>query len=891
MRLVVGSSFRRIVVVVLAAVLVVGCVSAAALLKLRQNALSEAGEGVTGLSVMLAEQVQRSNRSVEFAINEVEAALAANGPIAFGEAAVAPETLRAMAAAADKRPVIDVIEIFDAEGRRLSTSRGLPALEADARDEDAAAAAASREPRARVGLLRVSEATGELVVDISKPVAPAGGPVAGLVRVLAKPSALVSNYSPVSAMAGRSYALFTRAGRVLARYPNGVSLTAGQTVPPTSPFYATAAGGGGLYETTSAFDSEQRLIALHPVAFSDFIVTVSIATSTALAQWREQAAAIVMATLLALVIAAFLTCALRDQFRKLADKEAALRAQSSALELSNQRFAVALESMSQGLVVFDKSARVVICNTRYATLYGLKPDEITAGMPAREVLALRAAHGVYSGASPEAYTRDAMSRRFTDRRVDRLNDGRSIMVNHAVCADGGIVVTHEDITEREQANERIAHMAMHDELTQLANRALFLHTIAELRSRIGSDYEAIVVILFDLDDFKPVNDSQGHAAGDSILRECAARLAAAAPQAHVIARLGGDEFALAIGLRSRFDVDAEALAEQAVAHIRQPYVWQRRTLEINACAGIALIDDARLSTDDMLRRADVALYDAKAAGAGVCRMFEPHMELEALTKRALAADLAKAIAEGGLELFYQPVVDADTLRIRYMEALLRWRHPQLGPIPPLRFVRLAEETRQIAELGRWVLRRACADATTWPGHVAVAVNVSPLQLANGDFAAVVKEALDESGLEPARLELEITESVLLQDRGDDLAELRALRESGVSIALDDFGTGFASMSYLKRFPFDRLKIDRSFVADAPRDAGSAAIVAATIQLACAYDIEVTGEGVETYEQYQALRAAGVKLMQGYLFGRPEKFRKKLPAIDVAVSISSGHRVA
>ncbi|MFT4098576.1 MAG: EAL domain-containing protein [Rhodoblastus sp.] len=884
-----GSSFKRIAAVVLAGVFGVACVSAGAVFKLRQSAIDDAKDGIVTQASILAEQVQRSSRAVEFAINESEAALAVDRPADLARVAAAPETLRALAAAVDKRPAIDLIEVFDADGRRLSTSRGATA--ASARDANAAAVAASRDHATRVGALHVSEATGELVVDISKALTSASGEVAGTVRVLVKPAELVSTYAPVTAMPGRSYALFTRSGLILARYPGVTWMKAGSRLPDTSRFYRTLADGERIYEDRSVFDGEMRIIGIHPVPFSDFVVIVSIRKDVALANWREQAAAIALASLIALIVAGFLTRVLRDQFGKLADKEAALRAQSNELELSNQRFAVALESMSQGLVVFDRQARVVICNTRYATLYGLKPGEIRAGMPAREVLEMRAARGVFPGPSPEAYKRDALSRRFTDRRVDRLNDGRSILINHAVCADGGILVTHEDITEREQANERIAHMAMHDDLTQLANRALFLHTISDLRSRIGGEYAAIALILFDLDDFKPVNDSQGHAAGDSILRECAARLIASAPQAHVVARLGGDEFALAIGLRSRFDVDAEALAEQVVRQVREPYAWQRRTLEINACAGIALIDDKELSTDDMLRRADVALYAAKASGAGVCRMFEPHMELEALTNRALAVDLAKAIAEDGLELAYQPVVDADTLDVRYMEALLRWRHPQLGPIPPLRFVRLAEETRQIAELGRWVLRRACADATAWPSRVAVAVNVSPLQLANGDFACVVKEALDETGLERSRLELEITESVLLQDKGDDLAELRALKESGVSIALDDFGTGFASMSYLKRFPFDRLKIDRSFVADAPRDAGSAAIVAATIQVACAYDIEVTGEGVETYEQYQTLRAAGVKLMQGYLFGRPEKFSGQLPQIDVAVSISSGNRVA
>ena len=882
-----GSSFKRIFTVATAAALAVAGVSALTVLRLRQNALADAREGVASLAAILAEQAEETTRSVDFAINEAAAALSADTPGAFRATAAAPGAVGALARAAEKRAAIDVIEIFDVEGRKLATSRGEEDSDHAARDANAAALAAGHDDSGRIGMLRVSDLTGELVVGLSKPVVGAQGKFVGVVRALLKPAAFVNTYSSISAMAGRSYALFTRDGRVLARHPNGVSLNTGQTLPHTSPFYATLAAGRGVYETISAFDGQARLIALVAVPFSDFVVTVTINKSIALAHWRVQAVAIVLAVLLAFVIAAFLMRALREQFRKLADKEAALRSQSQELELSNQRFAVALESMSQGLVVFDKDARVVICNTRYATLYGLKPGAIAAGMHARKVLELRAAHGVFPGASPQSYARDALSRRFTDRRVDVLNDGRSILINHAVCDDGGIVVTHEDITEREQANERIAHMALHDELTQLANRALFLRSLSQLRGQIGRDCVALAVILLDLDDFKPVNDGHGHAAGDGILREVSVRLVQTAPQAHVVARLGGDEFAIALGMSARDAIDVEALAARIVTAIREPYAWQGQALEINACAGVAVIAEPEISTDDMLRRADLALYAAKAEGAGVCRAFEPHMELEALTQRALAADLARAIAGDELELAYQPVVDVDTLEIRYMEALLRWRHPQLGAIPPLRFVKLAEETRQIADLGRWVLRRACADATNWQQNVGVAVNVSALQLASGDFARDVETVLAQTGLRADRLELEITESVLLQDKSDDLAALRVLRQSGVSIALDDFGTGFASMSYLKRFPFDRLKIDRSFVTDAARDTGSAAIVAATIQLATAYDIEVTAEGVETYEQYQALRAAGVKLMQGYLFGRPEYLGDRLPEIGAAISISSG----
>lgn len=839
-----------------------------AIFELRDDAMDEATRGVSGLASMLAEQVQQSNQAMDITLNELKGALSVDTREEFERRARSPALASLLASVADKRETIDLVTLLDAGGVPLANSRGLSATLASASGGAFAALAADPEAPTQVGGLYVSDVSGAMVVDLVQPVRSAAGRLLGAIRIAVKPGELVTTYSPISTLPGRSYALFTRDGVVLARYPDASFMRAGDRLPAASGWYATVARGGGVYNAYSHFDEQKRLIAVRPVRFTPFVVSVSMLERTALAHWRMQAIAIGFFALTTLVVAAALMRALQAQFRKLAEKEGVLRAQANALELSNERFAKALGNMSQGLVVFDANGRVVICNDRYATLYGIDPAAIRPGVRARDILKLRAEKGLFAGRDPASYLRDAMSRQYSDQRIDRLTDGRAILVSHATCADGGMVVTHEDVTERERVNQRVAHLAMHDELTQLANRALFLQTIESLERQIGAAYAAVVVMLVDLDDFKPVNDTHGHAAGDAVLRECAARLKAAAPAAHVAARLGGDEFAIAYGAEDADPRAALALARDLARAISRPYALSGLSIEIAACVGVAIVDDPDLSIDAMMRRADLALYAAKAEGAGLCRLFEPAMESDAITRRQLAADLADAIRDDGLELAYQPIVDAETAEVRQMEALVRWRHPARGLIPPMEFIPLAEETRQIEALGRWVLRRACADAACWPAQVGVAVNVSSLQIVARDFANLVLSALASADLAPGRLELEITESVLLQDRGDSLSTLQRLRDEGVSIALDDFGTGFSSMSYLKRFAFDKLKIDRSFVADSPRDGGSAAIVAATVQLARAFDIEVTAEGVETVEQREALRAAGVRLMQGYLFGRP-----------------------
>jgi diguanylate cyclase (GGDEF)-like protein len=414
-----------------------------------------------------------------------------------------------------------------------------------------------------------------------------------------------------------------------------------------------------------------------------------------------------------------------------------------------------------------------------------------------------------------------------------------------------------------QALERVAYLASHDPLTGLPNRALF-HDRLE-RALVGQRAEdgQAAVLCIDLDHFKDVNDTLGHAAGDRLLQQVTQRLQGCLRRSDTLARLGGDEFAI---LRPGVaDSDGiTALARRIVAVMAEPVDLDGQEVQVGASVGVALATAG--DSGQLLQNADLALYRAKAEGRGTVRFFADEMNVRLRQRKALEHDLRRALAESQLELHYQPQIDLDELRVVGVEALLRWNHPERGMVPPSNFVPLAEETGLILPLGEWVLRTACARAGAWPG-LRLAINLSPAQFRQAGLAELVARTLRETGLEPSRLELEITEGVLLHDTEATLATLAALRSLGVRIAMDDFGTGYSSLSYLRRFPFDKIKIDRSFVAHlgAP-DAD--AIVRAIISLGRALGMRANAEGVETAEQAARLRAEGCEEVQGFHFGRP-----------------------
>jgi diguanylate cyclase (GGDEF)-like protein/PAS domain S-box-containing protein len=513
--------------------------------------------------------------------------------------------------------------------------------------------------------------------------------------------------------------------------------------------------------------------------------------------------------------------------------------------------------------------RYVLVNRVAEKQFGVPRDEIvgktTADILPQESAEIIAADDEWVRRSPDGLFKDehiwvsqALGARYiTSRRLGIHDSAGEVRY---------ILNVVDDVTERRLANEKIAHLAHYDALTDLPNRVLFRERIEDEFRRAGGGGQ-FALLYIDIDEFKGINDSLGHHVGDELLKAVAARIKQCLKPTDLIARLGGDEFAViqtAIAGRA----DAETFVAQIYEAIRRPYQCLGHHLSTDASIGVALAPQDGGEIDHLLKNADLAMYAAKAEGRRTHRFFEPEMDARAKARLTMEQDLRQAMIDGDLEIHYQPLLDLRSDIVTGCEALLRWRHPERGMISPAEFIPLAEDTGLINELGDWVLETACAEAAGWPAHIRLAVNVSPIQLKSPTLALRITSALAASGLPPDRLEIEITEAVLIHDDETALAILHQLHAIGVRIALDDFGTGFSSLSYLKRFPFDKIKIDRCFVSDIEVD-GSAAIVQAVVNIAAARDMTTVAEGVETEQQREVLRKLGCTQMQGYLFSPPK----------------------
>lgn len=536
------------------------------------------------------------------------------------------------------------------------------------------------------------------------------------------------------------------------------------------------------------------------------------------------------------------------------------------LILHNARMATALDHMSQGLCMFDVDKKLIVCNAQYTRMYGIPPEDVQPGTPFRQILQNRLDNGQFTVGNPLDYIAERMAAVAEGKasvKVHHLTDGRLIAISHCPLEDGGWVATHDDITDIRRIEAKVAHMAHHDALTDLPNRVLFRDELGRALERIRPG-EHLAVLCLDLDQFKSVNDTLGHPVGDVLLREVAHRLRKGTRGRDLVARIDGDAFAILQGA-IKGPESAKALAEHIVNSLRQPYEVDGHQVVIGTSIGIAVAPTDSGDADQLLKLADMALYRCKLEGRGMYRFFEPEMDARMQARRALELDLRKALVNGELEIHYQPIVNIQTDRVSGFEALLRWTHAERGSVPPSEFIPLAEDIGLIGQVGAWVLKKACAEAAKWPADVQLAVNLSPAQFRGRALVLDVLAALEHSGLPANRLELEITETVMLQATGPTLATLHSLRELGVHISLDDFGTGCSSLSHLHEFPFDKLKIDRTFIEHIHDNGSSLAIVRAVIELASSLGMSTTAEGVETMEQLAWLRAEGCVEVQGYFF--------------------------
>jgi diguanylate cyclase (GGDEF)-like protein len=839
------------------------------------------------IATLLADQTNRSIAAIDAALEDVKARVdprEVDTPADFERAVYTRDTFDFLTARLHQLPLATVITLQGADGQLLNSTRQWPRLAANFADRDYFQHFRSTDDRdLYVSLPVTSRLAGAWTLYFSKRINARNGQFAGVVSVGVEIKYFANIYESVGLVSGQAFLLFRKDGTLLWRYPEAIPHP-GRRLPANSPFYRLVESGGGHFRSSGEFNGAVRLVSVRPLPNYPLAVNVGLRESSVLASWNQRMLAIGAGMLLVVCCAGFLLRAWAKQLRRLIASEAQLARSSRELKAARDRLDAAMNNVPQGLCMFNAAMRLTVANARYLEMYQLT-GEVAPGAPLRDILLRRTALGNLS-ADPDQYIADLRAQLDLGkpfRTVAHLQDGRVISVQNQPAPGGGWVAMHEDITERQRAEARIAHMARHDALTDMPNRAFFSEDMEKLLAGLGTGGARFNVLLFDLDLFKTVNDSLGHPIGDEVLKAIADRLRGAALGRYTAARFGGDEFAILQAEEGDPRENAIVLAKRLQSTLCEPYQIEGHQIVIGISIGIALAPEHGTSQIELLKNADLALYRAKSGRLGF-QFYEPEMDSEARLRHELEVDLREAAAKNEFVLHYQTIVDVQSRRVCGAEALVRWNHPKRGLLGPDRFIPIAEEHGLIIPIGEWILRQACRDAAGWPEHVRLAVNLSAVQFRSGNLLACVTDALVDSGLRPSRLELEVTESVLLENSAESVAVLHQLKTSGVHIVLDDFGTGYSSLSYLRMFPFDKIKIDKSFVAEFSNRADCAAIVCAVTGLGRTLQLDTTGEGVETAEQFELLRAAGCTQVQGFLFNRP------VPAAELDFGADVGEKL-
>ncbi|MGB9118831.1 EAL domain-containing protein [Bradyrhizobium sp.] len=1001
---------RPVGLIIICGILLVGVVMAATgalLLNLRDRDIAENERRLNGLALVLAEQIDRSLQSIEViqtAVIERMRSLGIESAEDLERQMSGYETHQRFRDSISALPDINALVLTDAHGKLINFSRFWPIPSVKVPDGDPSEVFKS-DPRLtfHVGVPLHSPATGNWVVLVARKFTGPNGEFLGVVTGVMELAYFEKIFGAVATSSHESIGLFRRDGTLLARYPRQETAV-GQSFSASQVFTEVLSRfDHGSVRETGVIDGKERLISARGLSHFPIAVTVTTTLDEALANWRDGAIATIVAALaIAIVIGVVVTVCTWLVGRKFREQYF-------------QRD-IALGNMSQGLIMFNSAAQLVVCNDRYRQMYNLPRELAKPGCPVIDLLNYRVANGTFS-ADPEKYVGDikaTITHGKTTSIEVKTGDGRTISVVHQPIAGGGWVTTHEDVTERKLAEEqlrrtqkfldtvvehvpvpilvkdmpssandasqcryslvnrageelfdvsrsqmigktvdeiypkeraefviaeanktlrshqptvvrdheihisgkgtrlvtaksiavrgddgkvqylltvlddmterkrteqRIAHMAHYDNLTDLPNRAAFNECFAATLDRAAKSGEPFVVLSLDVDHFKEANDSYGHAVGDALLREVARRMQAAAAGTF-LARIGGDEFTLIVTDGAQ-PATAAKLAKRLLASFEDAFEVEGYRLTLNATIGGAVYPTDGTDAKTLMINADVALYRAKAEARGAALFFEPQMGTELQERRALELDLRSAVERDELFLHYQPQKKMSGEAVGF-EALVRWQCQKRGMVSPDVFIPVAEESSLIVEMGEWVLREACREAASWSNPLTIAVNISPIQFRQGDLPKSVHSVLLETGLAPARLELEITEGVLIDDFSRAISILARLKSLGVRIALDDFGTGYSSLSYLHSFSFDKIKIDRAFIGDLESSRHSTAIVRAVIDLGHNLDVPILAEGVETDAQHAFLMREGCDEVQGYLTGRP------LPIADYAKLV--GRRV-
>ncbi|MEH2480246.1 diguanylate cyclase (GGDEF)-like protein/PAS domain S-box-containing protein [Nitrobacteraceae bacterium AZCC 2146] len=878
------GSVRWLIVVGVLLVTAIAVGTAMTVNNFRQRALDNSKRELENTVLLLTRHFDQQFQDLQRIQKSLTADLLANGVVSPGSFAtnMASYESHVMLKSKIDDDFAGDLTVLDAEGNLINWSGSWPPPDLKFANREYFQAMKSQllNPDDEVVQPVFSRITGRWKTLFARRISGQKGEFLGVVTRGIEPAHLEKFFASVMLGDNAAISMFHRDGTLLARYPNAGALIGSNMSTGALMQHLRFSDEPVTLRTVSPVDGLDRVGSIRLLRDFPLALVATTTVDGVLADWRTQTKFLVAtASTSALIVAGLLFLIIRH-----------IRRQSHAaqvqLTLEKNRLDTAIDNMTQGLLLFDAQARVVICNQRYIDMYGLSREVIKPGRPFREVIAHRKATGSFAG-NIDAYVGDVM------RDVGRPSvttmqtaDGRSIQISSRPVADGGWVATHEDITERRRTEEKIAHLAHYDALTDLPNRTQFRSELDRELKRVERGAQCAVLYI-DIDEFKGINDSLGHPVGDELLKAIAIRLRGCVRGSDIVARLGGDEFAIVqTGVETHSDITD--LVTRIYGAIREPFECLGHRLLTDASIGIALAPRDGIDLDSLLKNADLAMYGAKEDGRRTHRFFEPQMDAKVKARRTLELDLRQAIAErgfvkGGFEVYYQPLVNLRDDVVTGCEALLRWRHPERGMISPAEFIPVAEEIGVISQLGEWVLATACTEAASWPDDIKIAVNVSPIQFRCSSLALCVTAALAASNLPAQRLELEITEAVLIRDDEIALAILHRLRALGVRIALDDFGTGYSSLSYLQRFPFDKIKIDRCFVTDIAEPQGSSSIVQAVVNIAASRNMTTTAEGVETEQQKELLRALGCTEMQGYLFS-PAR-----PAAEVRQLISA-HQV-
>lgn len=874
------SNFRKLVAVAISLTCAAALAVGGTIWWLRVDEIADVYKDADNLAVVLADQISNSVKAIDLVLTEIkdrEEMRAAQTPDDFDRALHDHDTYKFLVDRLSQLQQAAFITLVDKNGKLANTTQQRLAPEIDLSDRaHFHHLKNNNDNKLLISDALVDRIRGTDVVLLSRRINGVDkSTFVGEVLVAVNLSYFRRIYKSIASLDDEMFVLYHRDGTVIVGAPDRL-IRAEQKVPEASPWYRLVQEGGGTYRAVGPIDGEARLMAVRPVGDYPLVVSVGPTEAAALATWRIQALVLGIGTFLAMLCSTFLLKALNAQFDNLARSKATIVQQKNELESVNTQLMdaqaqinAAFDNMSQGLVMLDPSARIVVYNKRYLEMYGLLPENLKPGCSLREILNHRVATGTYRAEDVERDLTDvlaAVEQRRVLIKTIKLPDGRiTRLLNHPI-EGGGWVSTHEDITAEARAEERIAYAARFDALTGLPNRTVFCEQLEHELMRLQRG-ERFAVLYLDICNLKQINDTLGHSSGDKLLRGVADRLSTCIKDIDIVARLGSDEFAV---IRKLFDrpSDAAALAKRVRDTIREPFDLDGHQIAADVSIGITVAPMDACETNELLKAADIARHEAKKSGCGTYCFYEPEMNARLQARSKLEQDLQRALANSEFELVYQPIASLEDDEITSFEALLRWNHPERGRILPAEFVPVAEDIGLIVPLGEWVVRAACVEAATWPNHIRVSVNISSIQLTSNNLTNAVVGALSSAGIPPNRLELEITESALLENTLVNLATLRDLHDLGVRFAMDDFGTGHSSLRYLLSFPLHRIKIDKCFIAALSDKNESHAIIRSVADLARSLKLQVTAEGVETALQLQQVRLLGCTEMQGNLLSPP-----------------------